>query len=341
MAAKKTTSKTSGGGGPVTFAGTERIVVLHGPEPYKRADYLQRLAKATAEATGHEVDVLTFDGAAVDLAMVLDELRSVGLMAQHKIIVVESADEFVKKYRDNLVRYAANPEPTATLVFRGETWNKGNLDKLIEKVGRIVPCEPVSKQQAITWINITAKTKHGRPISPAAAALLVDRLGTDLIRLDSELGKLAASGDSARPIDVAEVEQLVGRSSSESAWLLQEAILTGNPAIALDKVRELVELAGHHEQVLMIAASDMMRKIAHAAQLLAARQNEFAICKQLKIWPQDRQRPLINAARRLGTRRSAALLAQLTDLDARGKTGFGDPRNNIERFCVQFAQALR
>src|SRR5689334_6421379 len=104
-----------------------RILVLYGPEEMQKRQALADLRAALAGKDG-EVETVNFDGKSAALADVFDELRSMSLMQNPKIVLVDDADVFVTAHREPLERYAANPSDTATLVLRSTKWNKGNLD---------------------------------------------------------------------------------------------------------------------------------------------------------------------------------------------------------------------
>src|SRR5690606_27907262 len=134
-------------------AGT-RVLLLTGPEQMLKRHCMQELRDALQAAHGdlHEV---TFDGKTVQLADVLDELRTFSMMQQYKLVIVDDADQLLKEKKDDedkpspsakkrdagsgaraaIERYAESPVDHATLVLRSEKWNPGKLDKLIEKVG--------------------------------------------------------------------------------------------------------------------------------------------------------------------------------------------------------------
>jgi DNA polymerase-3 subunit delta len=321
------------------FSGDEKIVVLAGKDDFLRTQLMLELRQSIQAKGDADVETIRFSGDNAQLAEVLDELRSFGLMQQHKLVVVDDADEFVKRFRDALERYAESPVETATLLLRAEKWNKGNLDKAIAKVGSIVDCEPLSGRDAAGWVAHHAEGAHRVKITPRAAALLVENMGSDRGLLDSEIGKLAAGLAEGQAIDVKEVEALSGRASEEAAWEVQEALLSGEPRRALEKVHELIDLAGQPDVLVMYFVSDLVRKLHHAGVMLRRGGREFDICKAVGIWG-DRQRPFMTAAHRLGSARAAKLLDTLVQLDSRAKSGFGDTLGGLERFCVQFCEAL-
>jgi len=335
--AKRGTSKKSG---PVAFTGDERIVVLHGDDQFLQREQLTALRAVVAEKHG-DVELLRFEGKTAALADVLDELRSFGLMQQHKVVVVNDADPFVTAHREALERYASEPVEMATLVLRPGKWNKQwKLHKAIDKVGAVSKCEAPSAAEALNWTKKRAKGEHKAKITAQAASLLVEHLGSDLGRIDTELAKLAVSAGEGGTIEADAVEQLVGFSSDEMAWEIQEALLSGRADAAIGKLHELVELSGQPDVLVTYFVADMMRKLHHATVLASAGRRDFDICKELRVWG-DRGRPFMTAARKLGRHRAAKLLAYLVDLDRRAKSGFGKTMLNLERFCVQFAAAMR
>jgi DNA polymerase III delta subunit len=139
-------AKSSGSPGP-----EHRVVLLHGANTFLAAEYTTQL-KDKLQAAHGALDVLHFDGKEHKLADVLDECRSFGLMQQHKMVVVDSAEELVKEDNRPLVeRYAEQPTEGATLVLRATKWYKGKLDDKIAAVGIMVECGDIGEAMARTW----------------------------------------------------------------------------------------------------------------------------------------------------------------------------------------------
>lgn len=325
----------------VSFAGDERIVVIYGKELFLQAEHTRRLREAVELKKKTEVEVIRLDGEKSPLADVLDELRSFGLMQQHKMVVVTDADEFVKKHREAMERYAQSPEEAATLVLRAEKWNPGKLDKLIQKFGQIIKCDPPTRPQAQAWIVGRASETYGVKLPPDAAGLLVEHIGADLGRLDAELGKLAVGAPDGAAITVTQVQAITGFASDEAAWEIQDALLSGHAKLALEKLHELLDLSGQPKELLTFFIADLLRKMHHANVMLKQNMRPWDIFGQLKVWPRERQQPFLTAAQRLGAAKSAMLLEQIVEMDRRSKSGLAEGELNLERFCVAFTEALR
>ena len=322
------------------FDASMRIVVLHGKELLLIHEGSQRLATALRDVHG-EIEQFSFDGDSASLADVLDELRSYGLIQRHKLVIVDNADKFLARegHRRAMEGYAKSPVDEATLLLRAETWRKGNLDKLVTKVGTLAKCDLLSDTQATSWCLDECQNRHGCSLERSAAMLLIERLGCGLVRLDNELAKLAAFVGSDNAITRDDVTTLVGRSREEQAWVLQSAIMTGRPPEALGKLRDLFEVSQLPEPLVMWAISDLLRRLHGAAQLLRQGQTPRTISQQLRLWGPTGNR-IIDTARRAGPRRFAQLLQLAVDSDRRSKRGFGRPDRNLERLTVLVTDSI-
>lgn len=325
--------------------GSERVVIIKGPDAFLRQHYLEKLKEALASATGLDLNVIRFDGETAQLADVLDECRSPGLLPVHKLVVVDAADKFVREAtRPALERYAQAPDERATLVLRAETWRPGNLDKAVSKVGKVMDCKEVGPQQAAQWATGRAKGFHKVLLRADAAQLLVDSVGTDLARLDAELAKL--STDAVGPVDAPEVTLDLVRThvqatrEAETPWPLQDEVLSGSPARALAYIELWMGHSARDQAVpAMWACVDLTRVLATAARMAAAGTPDGVIAKKLKIWPPERGGAIVRAARKLGPLRAARLHQRACEADAAMKRG-AHGRRTLETLCVEIASRL-
>lgn len=319
-----------------------RFVILHGKDAFTISERLKRFQRALTDAHG-EVSRFDFDGASARLVDVLDELRTFGLLAAHKLIVVDKADQFVSgdETRRALERYAESPMQEATLVLRAESWRAGNLDKLVAKVGTVLKCDPPDDATAAAWCEKRGEKAHGIAFDADAIEALVARVGSDLARLDSELAKfgayLATEPEGRRVVTKALVGALTGQSREEAAWSVQEAFLSGRPAEAIRRVRELVEVSQAPEQLILWSLVDLSRKIHDAARLLGEGQPEQGVARQVKLWGPT-SAPTLRAARVLGPAGAGRFFAATIDLDRRSKSGLaGELPRTLEAFVARWS----
>ena len=242
------------------------MVVVYGAERY-----LKQSARKTVErlVLGEEDDSgpTKFSGSDVDLATVLDELRTVSMWGSRRLVIVEEADEFVSRHRAALENYAAKPATKALLLLDVESWRKNTrLARALENAGLVLECSPLKGAALARWLNETCRTEHGKTLAREAAALLVQLAGTDLGLLDQQLAKLAAYVGQRSEIEPADVRRLVGGWKAETTWTMTNAVRDGRIEVALACLDKLLT-AGESPLRILAGITYVFRKVAQAAEM--------------------------------------------------------------------------
>ncbi len=333
------------------------VGILNGTDAYLRTSLTAQLRAALTKEHG-TVDLVQYDGsgAGVRPSDVLDECRSFGLIAGYKLVIVDNAEDLIKEdNRPLFERYVAsliesNEAPGATLLLRADSWRPGKLDKLIEKVGAIIKCEPPSEDAAIKWALKRAPSEHKATLAPDAAELLVSRVGPELARLDSELGKLAAAASglansaagtpSSTPVITrALVVEFVGMSREEEVWGIQQTLLQSSAPDALSHLKYILEVSRQPSVLVSYALVDLSRKLHALSRGIHARQRPDQIAQSLKLWGPSRDM-LIDAAKRTPPSAALEIFRVAMESDVRQKSGLGDPPVVLERAFLQASLLL-
>ncbi|MBX3359654.1 MAG: DNA polymerase III subunit delta [Phycisphaeraceae bacterium] len=353
-----------------------RVAILHGPERFLQELYTDQLREALIKVhgAGDAVQVVRFDGGALGAASggtggvadILDECRSYGLMASYKLVVVDNADDLVKSTDDEegaeapkavkggrgarvktareiLESYTEEPSDSATLVLRADTWRPGRLDKAVAALGArgaVMKCEPPSEADAARWARARCSARHGGTLTEAGAAQLVQLVGPELGRIDSELGKLALANP-GEPIGPELVKEFVGMSREEKFFAIQASLLSGDAREALTHLRELVDVSRQDPVPLGWAFTDLARKVHGLSRGMAQGESPQSLMRTLKIWGRpDEVDRLVRASKRLSPDRAAGLLQAAINTDVALKSSLGDPVRNLETLALRFTSAL-
>lgn len=363
--AKKAAASESSVPSPASPAAI-RVALFHGSERFIQHEKTLALKDALLKAHG-EVDVLSFDGESASLADVLDECRSGGLMMQYKLIVVDHADRLVKSDdeeggsgggggvgsggtkgkgkgrvvrtpREILMQYVETPSEQATLVLRADRWYPGNLDKAIAKVGIVVKCEAPKREDAIEWAIKRCKSAHGGTIEPGAAELLVDHVGCELGRIDSELAKLTmVNPGSAITLDV--VREMVGVTREEEIWTSQSRLMTGNASDGLTRLRHLIDVSREDPVPIMYSYIDLARKLHTLSRGMKEGENPHSMAGSLKLWGASKD-AMVGAAKRFPPAAFARLLHDAVSADSRQKSSSTDAVRALEVLTLRFASVF-
>ncbi len=330
------------------------IAILHGPQRFLQLQLTSDLKAQLASLHAGEIPVTLFDGATASPADILDECRSMSLMQTHKLVVIDNADTLLKGGEDDdapaapgkrhaggksarelFEAYAQSPDPSTTLVLRAGAWRPGRLDKAVQAAGGAIrKCDEPSEADAIAWAIERAQA-IGTSIDQPAAARLIDALGVDLGRIDSEIAKLSLVNP-GRPITAQVVKDMVGITREEDFWEIQSSLLSGDAPRALEHLREMLEISRHDPTPLLFTYCDLARKLHAAAQGLAARENPASLMGKLKLWGPSGN-ALLDRARSVDPGRAAQLVGEVVDGMVRQRSGLGDAEHILEGLTLRFA----
>ncbi len=340
MAKKASTKATPVDGGGKPLGADCRIVLLIGKDLFVRAESTKILRESLEKQHG-EVDVMTFDGAASTPAEILDECRSFGLIARHKLLIVDDAERVVKEHsRDLFERYADDPSEGATLVLRSDKLVPGNLGKKVEKVGTVISCEPPTRDMAIKWVLKECKQRHDIGIDPAAATLLVDQIGPTQAHLDTEMAKLAVAACGSPSITTDLVTQFVGKTRDEDVWQVQRTVLHASNAGRIESIRYAINVLRQPPTLVLFALTDLARKLHVISRGSKSGARPDVVRKAAKLWGPGGDE-LMSLGASLDWRRATAIYRGCVEADRRAKSGLGDAARSAELMSMRFPRAGR
>ncbi len=339
----KPASKASAPTTPLGKPARPLIALFTGDDDFLLHSLTLRLRESLeAEFGADGVEVIRFDGESAQPVDVLDECRSFDLMSRHKLVIVDHADRFVAgESRAVVERYAESPSDNATLVLRSSAWRPGKLDKRIAEIGAIEKAEPLTPAKAAGWAAARAAKRHGVELSRDAAVALVQQVGTDLARIDQEIGKLSCAVENpAGPITAEHVREWVGRAADEDLWAVQGPIASGDAEAALGVIDDAQRLWRQAPTGILYAELDLIRKAAAVARLVEQGENPFVASRKAKLWGPSAD-AIAQAARRAGAAELQELLTDALATDVKTKTGWRDADSAVRTIAVRWCSLGR
>ncbi|WP_100615294.1 DNA polymerase III subunit delta [Confluentibacter citreus] len=201
------------------------IYFLMGEEPY----YIDRISEfieknvLSDEEKGFNQMVLY--GRDVSIEDIVSNAKRYPMMAERQVIIVKEAQDLSRTI-ENLAGYATNPQPTTVLVvnYKYKKIDKRKaLYKAVNKIGVIYESKKLYENQVADWIRKVLASKN-YTISPKAAQMLVEFLGTDLSKINNELDKLQIILPKGSNITPEAIEENIGISKDYNNFELQKAI---------------------------------------------------------------------------------------------------------------------
>jgi len=295
---------------------------------------LQELARILAQMPA-DVQRCDFDGETAQLAEILDELRSFAMFGGGKLVTVRNADKFLTNFREQLEEYVGSPSNSATLVLRLSSL-PGNqrIHKLIQKTGQVILCEP--PKDLAKWAIEHAMATQKVTLQPDAARLLVELIGDDMGRLDTEIAKLAINADGGK-ITADVVTTNVAFTREREMWDLTNAMAVGNTTEALRRWRQLIQSDPSAE---FRAVTWLGIWLGDVGLVINEGPRSGAVGKLRWKYKGDAFDKFVAGANALGKDGYARALDLLTEIDKQSKSGVGDAAENVERFILALAPAV-
>lgn len=246
---------------------TGPVVVLFGPERHLKHEALEAVSRIVLAGEDDSVGLSRYDGKNADLTTIFDELCTVSMWGDRRLVVIDDADEFVSENRSQLEKYLDKPARKSVLLLIVKSWPKTTrLAKAVAKIGLDLECAKLTGNQLLRWLAETCQESHDKKLHREAAELLVALAGADLGLLTQELHKLASYVGERPQIVADDVRLLVGGWKAETTWAMTDAVRDGNIAVALVCLDKLLT-AGEAPQKIVGGISFVFRKLAQATEL--------------------------------------------------------------------------
>jgi DNA polymerase-3 subunit delta len=195
-------------------------------------------------------------------------IPSMSLMATRRYLVADGIERWTAKHAAGVIAALGSlpPDVTVVLVAREKPPRvrapKG-ISGAVEAAGGDVIRYDAPKPRELPARLVAEASQRGFRLDPAAARLLVERMGESTLRLMNEIERLAVWAGPGSQVTVADLAAMVADTSEEAAWALSDALVDRAPAEALRAAERLVAQGGSVTPLVYQAARRL--RDAHAA----------------------------------------------------------------------------
>lgn len=201
------------------------VYLLSGEEPYYIDKIAEHIETTVLTPEEREFNQMVLYGKDVTIEDIVSNAKRYPMMAEKQIIIVKEA-QHLSKTIDDLSNYVENPQPSTVLVIcykYTKLDKRKKLYKSVQKYGVLFESKKLFENQVSDWIRKVLQSK-GYGITPKAAMLLVEFLGTDLSKISKELEKLELVLPPKSEISPSDIEENIGISKDYNNFELKKAI---------------------------------------------------------------------------------------------------------------------
>ena len=257
------------------FYGTERGLI---------DEALDRVEEKAIAPPTRDFNLKIFNAKEDPEETILDSLQVFPVHSPRTLIVIHQADSISRKDPSPYTEYFSNPNPLTCLVFVGEKVDlRTKFFQALEKKGATVAFYPLYEKELIRWIHSQAE-QLGYRLSPEAVSLLVERVGSDMKELKSELQKLTLRPDGKRFRGEEDVLALTGDTRIENPFELPLAVGHLNLGDMLRLLRKNLQ-QGEAPLFLFSLIVRQLRLIRRAQEFSAEGSSKKEIEARLRILP--------------------------------------------------------
>ena len=206
---------------------------LEGEEEYfidKVTDYAENNILSDAEA-GFNLTV--FYGKDAQWPDIINACRRYPMFAERQVVIIKEAQQM--KDIEKLETYIEHPLSSTIFVVaykEKKVDGRTKLAKLLKEKGEVLTTKKLYEEQ-VKEFTVEMVRNKGLNIQPKALALLVDHIGSDLSRIESEIDKIFINLGEGKTITENDIEKYVGISKDFNVFELQSAIGSKNLAKSL------------------------------------------------------------------------------------------------------------
>lgn len=294
------------------------IYFLMGEEPYyidKISNFIENNVLSEAEKGFNQ---MVFYGRDVSIDDIVSNAKRYPMMAERQVIIIKEAQDLSRTI-EQLAKYLENPQLTTVLVvnYKYKKIDKRKaLYKTINKVGVVYESKKLYENQVADWIRRVLSPK-GYTISPKAAQMLIEFLGTNLSKINNELEKLQLVIPKDSQITPELIEENIGISKDYNNFELRKAIGERNMAKAFKIANYFSENPKDNPLVVTISLLfSFFSQLLHLHGLHD--KSPRAVASSLKINPYFVSE-YTTAARHYPMKKVSQVVGVLRDIDVKSK----------------------
>jgi DNA polymerase III subunit delta len=250
--------------------GLAALYLIAGTDQAK-IDVTRARLRARAEGDGGAGALEVFEPSegrgAPDHEALLAGILAMSLTETRRYLLADGVERWRDKQLDSIVTALAALPPDLTVVLIARAKAPPKLSKAVKAAGGEIHEFEAPKARDMPRLLVGEAKRLGFALEPAAARILVDRMGANPVRLRNELERLALWAGEGGQIGAAELEAMVSDTSEAAVWALSDALLERDPAKATSIAERLVS-QGENVTGLIYGLASRLRKACTAATQL-------------------------------------------------------------------------
>ncbi len=244
-------------------------------------------ARAEREGGPGALELFTGEGrSGPDPDALIAALPAMSLTAEHRYLLADGVEGWGKAQAGRVIEALAQIPEATTVVLIAHGKPPAGLAPAVKVAGGEAISYEAPKEREMPSKLLAEAQQRGFRLEPAAARMLVDRLGAGSMRLGNELDRLAlwAAAGEQETVTADDLEAMISDTSEQAVWSLADAVVAGDERGALSLAEKLIA-QGESVTGLSYMLSSRLRAAARAAAELEAGKSPKQVAEGLPMHP--------------------------------------------------------
>ena len=202
-----------------------------------------------------------------DHEALLAAIPAMSLMGTRRYLLADGVERWRDRQLEPVLAALGELPPDLTLVLICRDKAAAKLAKTVKAAGGEIHQFEAPKAREMPNVLVREAQQLGFRLEPAAARLLVERMGSNPLRLRNELERLALWAGDGGEVTAADLQEMIADTSEAAVWSLSDALIEGDAAAALRIGERLIAQGENVTGLIYGLASRLRSACAAAAQL--------------------------------------------------------------------------
>jgi len=259
-----------------------------------------------------------------DHEALLAAIPAMSLMGTRRYLLADGIERWRDKQLEPVIAALGELPPDLTLVLICRDKAAAKLAKAVKVASGEVHEFEAPKAREMPSVLVREAQQLGFRLEPAAARLLVERMGSNPLRLRNELERLALWAGEGGEVTASDLQEMIADTSEAAVWSLSDALIEGDAAAAL-RIGERLIGQGENVTGLIYGLASRLRGACAAAAQLEEGIPPKQVESSLKMHPYAAKQ-LVNRLRDANLADLRMATETLADLElwCRGGADYGD-----------------
>lgn len=259
-----------------------------------------------------------------DHEALLAAIPAMSLMGTRRYLLADGVERWRDKQLEPVLAALGELPPDLTLVLICRDKAAAKLAKAVKAASGEVHEFEAPKAREMPSVLVREAQQLGFRLEPAAARLLVERMGSNPLRLRNELERLALWAGEGGEVTASDLQEMIADTSEAAVWSLFDALIEGDAAAAL-RIGERLIGQGENVTALIYGLASRLRSGCSAAAQLEEGIPPKQVESSLKMHPYAAKQ-LVNRLRDANLADLRMATETLADLElwCRGGADYGD-----------------